>query len=91
MDTAVLFDLDCTLVDRIISIRQYANRFAEDFRNRLLTTSVERMAEILTDADEWGYRPAAKRSDDIVANRMWKERPSRDEVIAHWNNNFPSF
>ena len=35
MLAAVLFDLDCTLVDRVHSIRQYALRFAEDFRQRL--------------------------------------------------------
>jgi len=37
MVAAVLFDLDCTLVDRVSSIRQYALRFAEDFRPRLVS------------------------------------------------------
>lgn len=89
MLTAVLFDLDCTLVDRMNSIRQYAIRFAEDFRNRLLPTSVERIAAVLIDADGRGYRPV-ERPHDIAANLMWKMPPSLDEVTAHWNRHFPS-
>ena len=58
MLTAALFDLDCTLVDRVNSIRQSAIRFAEDFRHRLAPTSVGRIAQVLIDADGWGYRPS---------------------------------
>jgi hypothetical protein len=49
--------LDCTLVDRVHSIRQYALRFAEDFRQGLVPVSRERLAEVLIAADGWGYRP----------------------------------
>src|SRR5215510_14077975 len=58
MVTAVLFDLDCTLVDRVNSIRQYALRFPEDFRQPLVPTSREGIAEVLIAADGLGYRPA---------------------------------
>ena len=54
MLAAVLFDLDCTLVDRVNSIRQYAIRFAEDFRQRLVSTNREGIAEVLIAADGWG-------------------------------------
>lgn len=47
MLAAVLFDLDWTLVDCLGSIRQYAIRFAEDFRHRLVPSSVEHIAEVL--------------------------------------------
>src|SRR5262245_2940333 len=89
MRAAVLFDLDCTLVDRLYSIRQYALQFAEDFRSRLVPTSVERIAEVLIDADGWGYRPA-ERPHDITANLAWQVPPTPDEVTAHWNCHFPS-
>jgi putative hydrolase of the HAD superfamily len=89
MLTAVLFDLDCTLVDRVHSVRQYAIRFAEDFRPRLVPISQEHIAEILIAADGWGYRPTT-RSHDIAANLTWRVPPSLDEVTAHWNRHFPS-
>ncbi len=89
MLAAVLFDLDCTLVDRVNSIRQYALRFAEDFRQRLVPASQERMAEVLIAADGWGYRPAT-RSHDIAANLAWKVRPAPDEIAAHWSRHFSS-
>lgn len=89
MLAAVLFDLDCTLVDRLHSIRQYATRFAEDFRHRLVPTSVERIAEVLIAADGLGYRPAT-RSHDITTNLVWQVPPTLDEVTAHWNRHFPS-
>jgi beta-phosphoglucomutase-like phosphatase (HAD superfamily) len=54
MLAAVLFDLDGTLVDRVHSIRQYALRFAEDFRPRLVSTLQEDLAEVLIAADGWG-------------------------------------
>jgi len=89
MLAAVLFDLDCTLVDRLHSIRQYAIQFAEDFRHHLVPTSVERIAEVLIDADGWGYRPA-ERPRDITANLAWQAAPTLDAVSAHWNSHFPS-
>lgn len=89
MLAAVLFDLDCTLVDRVHSIRQYAMQFAEDFHHRLVSTSLERIAEVLIDADGWGYRPAT-RSHDIAAHLVWKVRPTPDDIAAHWNRHFPS-
>jgi putative hydrolase of the HAD superfamily len=89
MHVAVLFDLDCTVVDRVNSIRQYAIRFAEDFRQRLGPASRERIAEVLIAADGWGYRPAT-RTHDIAANLVWKVRPAPDEIAAHWSRHFSS-
>jgi len=89
MLAAVLFDLDCTLVDRVHSIRQYALRFAKDFRQRLVSASREGIAEVLIAADGLGYRPAT-RSHDIAANLVWKVRPAPDEIAAHWRRHFTS-
>jgi putative hydrolase of the HAD superfamily len=89
MLAAVLFDLDCTLVDRVHSIRQYAIRFAEDFRQHLVPTSRERIAEVLIAADGWGYRPST-RSHDIAANLVWQVQPTLDDIAAHWSRHFSS-
>jgi len=89
MLTAVLFDLDCTLVDRVSSIRQYALRFAEDFRQRLVSASREGLSEVLIAADGLGYRPAT-RSHDIAAHLAWTVRPAPEEIAAHWRRYFTS-
>ena len=89
MLAAVLFDLDGTLVDRVRSIRQYALRFAEDFRPRLVSAGPERLAEVLIAADGFGYRPAT-RSYDIAANLVWTVRPAPDDIAAHWRRHFTS-
>jgi putative hydrolase of the HAD superfamily len=89
MLAAVLFDLDCTLVDRLGSIRQYAIQFAEDFRHRLVPSSVEHIVEVLIEADGWGYRPA-ERPHDIATNLAWQVPPALDDITAHWNRHFPS-
>ena len=82
MITAVLFDLDCTLVDRMNSIRQYTLRFAADFRQHLVPTNQEGTAEVLIAADGLGYRTAT-RTHDIAANSVWMVRPTLDEITAH--------
>jgi putative hydrolase of the HAD superfamily len=89
MLAAVLFDLDCTLVDRVNSIRQDAIRFAEDFRQRLASPNREGIAEVLIAADGLGYRPAT-RSHDIAANLVWTVQPAPDEIAAHWSRHFTS-
>jgi HAD superfamily hydrolase (TIGR01549 family) len=89
MVTAVLFDLDGTLVDRVHSIRQYALRFAEDFCQHLVPTSRESLAEVLIAADGLGYRTAT-RPYDIAANVAWAVRPAPEAIAAHWRRHFPS-
>src|SRR5262252_6114058 len=89
MVAAVLFDLDCTLVDRVSSIRQYALRFAEDFRPRLVSPLQEDLAKVLLAADGWGYRPDT-RFHDMAANLRWTAPPAPDDIAAHWNRHFPS-
>jgi putative hydrolase of the HAD superfamily len=76
-------------VDRVHSIRQYALRFAEDFRPHLVSPHQEGIAEVLIAADGWGYRPAT-RFHDIAANLVWTVRPAPDDIAAHWNRHFSS-
>lgn len=71
------------------SIRQYALRFAEDFRPHLVSPQQEDLAEVLLAADGWGYRPDT-RFHDIAANLMWTAQPALDAIAVHWNRHFPS-
>ena len=76
-------------MDRVHSIRQYALRFAEDFRPHLVSPQQEDLAEVLLTADGWGYRPDT-RFHDIAANLMWTAQPALDAIAVHWNRHFPS-
>ena len=89
MLAAMLFDLDCTLVDRAESIRRYAARFVERFGACLATERLDRIEEVLIHADGWGYRPST-RFHDIAANLAWHAPPGIEEIAAHWGVHFPT-
>ena len=89
MLAAVLFDLDCTLVDRVHSIRQYALRFAEDFRQHLVPASRRALPRSSSPPTGWGIaRPRAP----TTLPPIWggQVRPSPDEIAAHWSRHFTS-
>lgn len=84
---AVLFDLDCRLVDRRASITRYSERFMSHF-GRHLDPGAD-IVSVLTSADGAGYR-AAERPMDIVDGLNWRTPPSADEVDRHWREHFPT-
>ncbi len=89
MQTAVLFDLDCTLVNRIEQIRRYAVRFATHFRDNLVHADPEHLADVILDADGLGYRPAT-RFTDVLEQLEWDCLPTLVDLESHWYANFPS-
>ena len=54
--TAVLFDLDNTLLDRQRSLDGLAVRPIRDFSDRLIETGTDHLQKVLSDADGNGYR-----------------------------------
>ena len=85
---AILFDLDCTLVDRRRSIGRYAGFFYEHFQSRLTDGSPSAVTEVLIAADGSGYR-ATGRAGDIVGGLGWNDAPTAQEVEDHWQEVFP--
>lgn len=79
---AILFDLDCTLTDRVASVRAYADLFEARFGTGL---SRDQITRVLVEADGFGYRPAS-RAADIAANLGCG---AAGDVGDHWSAHFP--
>lgn len=79
---AVLFDLDCTLTDRVQTVRAYARYFVRDYGARFRIADERAVADELLRLDENGYNP--NRSEDLAAHAAFIEAPSVAELTAHW-------
>lgn len=89
MRSAILFDLDDTLIDRKASIRTYTDILIGDFSPDLQTTDRETLSQIVIKTDHGGYRPRAEVSSNLTRTLPWKTPPSADTLLAHWMKHFP--
>ncbi|MDP6502742.1 MAG: HAD family hydrolase [Planctomycetota bacterium] len=80
---AILFDLDCTLIDRRKSLHGYAEKFVDDYRAQLDTHDVEATAAFIIKADGGGYREES-RYRDIATDLNWNSHPTPEEIEEHW-------
>jgi putative hydrolase of the HAD superfamily len=85
---AILFDLDDTLVDRMATMPKYAEKFREDFGHLLLELTVDEIARVIVETDGGGYRGRDK-FHDLLNALPWRDRPTEDMLIQHWNRVFP--
>jgi putative hydrolase of the HAD superfamily len=84
----VLFDLDCTLADRLHSIDAYLDRFLERFGDDLRAVDRQIVRAALGDADGGGYA-ADTRAAAIVSALDWSTTPAIDAIDEHWRVTFP--
>lgn len=89
MVTAILFDLDCTLVDRLEQTRRYAVQFAAHFRNHLVRADPVYLTDVILAADGLGYRPTT-RFADMTEQLEWHCMPALVDIESHWYAHFPS-
>ena len=88
MIQAVIFDLDCTLIDRRLSIDVYLDHFLRRFGANLRSLDPQKVRDVLGDADGNGYA-AKTRPKDIVAGLDWNKTPTVAAVDKHWLTIFP--
>lgn len=88
MTSAILFDLDDTLIDRNASIQNYATILEQEFGSQLNPTNIDAIAETLIACDGGGYRPRLDVSVDIAQSLSWTIAPSADQIHAHWMEYF---
>lgn len=86
---AVLFDLDCTLIDRHRTIDAYGQQFIEDFHDELADHNLATVLPVLHKADGGGYR-MAERSSEILGALSWHAAPTADRLDAHWRQHTPA-
>ncbi len=89
MPSALLFDLDDTLVDRQASIRIYAGQFQHDFAAALQPDADASIAEKLIRADCGGYRNRVEASAELTETLPWTALIAKEQLHAHWKEHFP--
>jgi FMN phosphatase YigB (HAD superfamily) len=87
--SCILFDLDNTLVDRPVSLSQYAARFASDFSDRLGEISIEVLDHEIQKNDGGGYIPKDVMFRQLESDLPWETRPTPEEIGTHWFSFYP--
>lgn len=86
---AVLFDLDNTLMDRSNALRRYISRFTEHFAAQIDGMALDAVEAIFIEADGGGYTPKPQALEQVRQHLAWKDRPSFDEMQAHYHETYP--
>ncbi len=87
--SAVLFDLDNTLVDRAHSVILLAKRFANRYATRLPSVTPEMVVATFVSADGDGYRTKGETLTDLLAVLPWKNAPRLNEFEQFWREELP--
>ncbi|MEM7626493.1 MAG: HAD family hydrolase [Planctomycetota bacterium] len=87
--TAIIFDLDGTLVDRGAAFRPYAEKFHAAFRGRLGEIEVGALRDRLVEADGKGYRPKPELAVRLLEALPWRSLPTADELESFRRAEFP--
>lgn len=88
MIRTVIFDLDCTLVDRNRSIDAYVEPFVDRFAKALSAVDHAAIRAALGAADGGGYA-ADTRASNIIAALDWRRAPTAAAIDKHWHSTFP--
>ena len=81
--SAILFDLDNTLVDRDASLKEYAYRFYVDFRERLEQGEAKTVLDVITRVDAGGYGGWDTIINALETRLAWISPPRPSELAAH--------
>jgi len=88
---SILFDLDNTLIHRDKSISHYTEEFVR-FYKRLFNRPVDSswIASKIIEVDDGGYGGHERRCQMLSELAMWRDVPSRQQLLDHWFAWFPS-
>lgn len=99
---ACLFDLDCTLTDRMASIAAFAGRFVDHFGGILrwdghaklkgdrFVSPITVVAATITSADANGYAPRLAVFARMRRELPWTHRPDAETLKCFWVEVFPT-
>jgi putative hydrolase of the HAD superfamily len=85
---AILFDLDCTLIDRPASLALYAGLFVNHFRERLRDAEQLVLAQF-AQVDQNGYLPRATCWARLRTKLDWTDPASDTELDDLWKIRWP--
>jgi putative hydrolase of the HAD superfamily len=86
--SAVLFDLDNTLVNRKLAFEEFTNRLIDKYIT--ITTPSERSEVILyiREADKDGYRSKKELYQELLEKLKWNKETRIDELLDFWFSEF---
>jgi putative hydrolase of the HAD superfamily len=88
---AVLFDLDCTLTDRPVTVRRFAEIFVGEYPVNVDAgiDAVDAVAGLIASVDGCGYAPRPLVCGAMAEGlRFVRDRPSAAEVLDFWRRHF---
>lgn len=89
MPTAVLFDLDDTLLDRAPTLAAYAVQFARDMGAALPSLPPGVLETAIRAADAGGYRPRPEMAADLATRLPWRSTADPAGLLDHWLQAYP--
>lgn len=88
--TAILFDLDDTLIDRRTSITAYSQQFHADFAAQLQPVNQSFLTEQIIALDHGGYSPRTEMAAKLANILPWRAEPDVSVLHKHWMEHFPN-
>ena len=82
--TAVLFDLDNTLIDRPRQLVRYSECFAEHFSDDLQPIEFAQLHGEILAGDGGGYLPKQQMFVQLRERLAWRRVPELAEISGHW-------
>ena len=87
--SAVLFDLDETLMDRRKALDVFINRLIRDYGEAFGLKDRNRIFDIVREADQGGYRAKREVYLDLIRLLLWSGAPSEEQFAGYWRRVYP--
>ncbi|MFP4660949.1 MAG: HAD family hydrolase [Halanaerobiales bacterium] len=88
MNTAIIFDLDNTLIDRQLAYQKYAATLVDEFLVVDDDIEKERTINDLIESDQNGYRSKTEFYQEMLDKYTWKEEKDISELLDFWHSEF---
>ena len=86
----IIFDLDNTLTDRRLSVRVFAQRFANDFDSKLRPISFHDLELVIQNGDQLGFKPKEEMFREMEQMLPWRVPVAADDLGDYWYRVSPS-
>lgn len=86
--SAVIFDLDNTLMDRDYTFRAFSQKLIQEYLPHVNKEKARDILGYMRIADADGYRPKRGFFEELVELLPWSEKPSVDELFAYYTEHY---
>ncbi|HVC32918.1 MAG TPA: HAD family hydrolase [Chloroflexota bacterium] len=87
--SAVLFDLDDTLIDRSKSLARFAAVLSGAYDHQFAMVDTRALYAIIRSADGGGYQPRERVAEDLARLLPWRNAPTPRQLATFWDTHFP--